>query len=288
MTTPPLDFAAWSDAFEEAAERVEGVARPWSTNRLLLRTVGSTNALARRIADEYAEEGIDLRPALLVAFEQTAGRGRQGRTWSSPPGAGAYVTLLWPLPGPEVLPNLPLVVPVALAAALDRHLPAARPAGIKWPNDLLVGGRKIGGVLIDGLAAGEGGGAGVALIGFGVNRAQVADELAGLGGAVPATSLAVEAPPAPPAARLVWDLVTAVAEGLADAGDRRRAVAAYARRSVHRPGDPVRCRTAEETLEGRFRGFDERGFLRLELTRAATGRRSGEEVLMRAGEVVPG
>jgi BirA family biotin operon repressor/biotin-[acetyl-CoA-carboxylase] ligase len=286
MTTEP-GFAAWRDALEEGAVRLTGAARPWAENRVLLRSAGSTNALARRIVDEYLAEGITLPPAVLVALEQTAGRGRQGRAWESPPGAGAYVTMIWRVADAALLTDLPLLVPVALAGALDRHLPDARPCRIKWPNDLLVAGRKIGGVLIDAVVGGdEEEGSAVAVIGFGVNRAQEVGELPATRGGVAATSLAVEAPPAPAAAALTWELVEAVSAELSHAGDTPRAVARFGERSAHRPGDRLRCRVGEETLEGRFRGFDGRGFLRLELSHPAAGHAAGEEVSMRAGEVV--
>ena len=86
-------------------------------------------------------------PALLVAWEQSEGRGRRGRTWVSPPGRGVYASLLTPLPGDADLHTLPLLAGVGLCRAANRHLPDAGPrCRLKWPNDLLLldqrGGRK--------------------------------------------------------------------------------------------------------------------------------------------------
>ncbi|HUO86015.1 MAG TPA: biotin--[acetyl-CoA-carboxylase] ligase [Thermoanaerobaculia bacterium] len=286
---PASGYPAWLAALSRRAAEVGGAARPWAANRVLLSGLGSTNALARRVVDEYLAEDLALPAAAFVAWEQSAGRGRHGRSWSSPPGAGAWVTLLRPVASVEELSRLPLLVPLGLCEGLDAHLPDDRPCGIKWPNDLVVDGRKIGGVLIDGVAPRGGeAGSGAAVIGFGVNLLQDDAELAPLSvaGALPATSVTRETGEAVPVAEVLWDLVEAVATRLASTGDAAAAVADYSRRSIHSPGEVLRCRSGEETLEGRFRGFDRNGFLRLELSAPGAGRERGDEVLMRAGEVV--
>jgi BirA family transcriptional regulator, biotin operon repressor / biotin---[acetyl-CoA-carboxylase] ligase len=283
-------FGAWLAAVDARAQTVTGAGRAWARNRVLLAGIGSTNALARRVVDEYLKEDMSLPPAVFVAWEQTAGRGRQGRAWASPAGAGAWVTMIRPLAEVGDLAVLPLLVPLGLCEGLDRHLPSGRECRIKWPNDILVGGRKVGGVLIDGVAPRGGEESdGAAVIGFGVNLLQDEGELAGLGGGgtgPAATSLTVVKGEPPAAEEVLWDLVGGGAARLTEGTGLAAAVAAYRERSAHRPGDPLRCRSGAETLEGRFRGFDERGFLRLELTAPGAGRERGEEVLMRAGEVV--
>jgi len=103
-------------------------------------------------------------PILLAAEEQTAGRGRRGRRWHSPHGAGITFSLAAPLARPpRELAALPLVAGVAVARAL-RALGA--PVALKWPNDLLVGEAKLGGILIESRA-------GVAVIGVGINCRRV-------------------------------------------------------------------------------------------------------------------
>jgi BirA family transcriptional regulator, biotin operon repressor / biotin---[acetyl-CoA-carboxylase] ligase len=103
--------------------------------RLHLRTTTSTNDRARALAAAGAPHG-----TLVTAAEQTAGRGRQGRTWTAPPGR----TLLMSL----VLHDAPALLP--LAAALAVADVAGDEAQIKWPNDVLVGGRKVAGILAEG------------------------------------------------------------------------------------------------------------------------------------------
>ncbi len=106
--------------------------------------VGSTNDLARSLAEEGCATG-----TCVIADEQTAGRGRAERRWSSPAGLGVWMSLVLRPLGLRDPGVLPLVVGVAVARALDAF---ARPAvpQIKWPNDVLLAGRKVGGILCEG------------------------------------------------------------------------------------------------------------------------------------------
>lgn len=102
----------------------------------------STSELAFRLAGEGAEHG-----ELVVAEQQTAGRGRRGRSWASPPGKNLYASLvLRPELPPQRAPELTLLAAVAVAEALRGE---GVEASIKWPNDLQVGGRKIAGLLTE-------------------------------------------------------------------------------------------------------------------------------------------
>ncbi len=86
--------------------------------------------------------------SVLLAEAQSAGRGRRGRTWASPPGANLYFSLYWRFAaGPRALGGLSLAIGVACAEAL-RAIGAAA-VGVKWPNDLVAHGRKLGGLLIE-------------------------------------------------------------------------------------------------------------------------------------------
>jgi BirA family transcriptional regulator, biotin operon repressor / biotin---[acetyl-CoA-carboxylase] ligase len=273
--SPPAGF----DAF-----RRELIAHrsPLFANLACLPRVASTNALGRRLASEYLREGMALPTALLIAFGQTGGRGRWGRRWESPPGLGVYASLVLAVAGADELATLPLLAAVGLAAAIDRFLAAAGapPCRLKWPNDLLVGGRKLGGVLIESFSEGQAENGGTAaIIGFGVNHGQREAELAGLGGAREATSLRREVGSPPPLAAFAWALAEGLGRQLVHVGDAAYAAAAYAEHSLHRPGDRLRCRSGEETVEGTFLGFDRRGFLRLEV--------AGRELHLAAGEVAP-
>jgi BirA family biotin operon repressor/biotin-[acetyl-CoA-carboxylase] ligase len=108
--------------------------------------VSSTNLVARRILDECIENELSLPQAIIVAGEQFAGRGRNARTWSSPAGKGIYATTLLTR-RTEELPLVPLAIGNIVAGFLRERFDA--PASIKWPNDILVNGRKIAGVLIE-------------------------------------------------------------------------------------------------------------------------------------------
>jgi len=284
-----MDFERYVTELQRGRERTgAAAARPGPANLVVLASTVSTNVLARGMAAEFESEGLDLAPMLVLALEQSGGRGRQGRTWSSPRGQGVYATLAQPFAAPELLPALPLLVGVGLCRALTPHL--AHGCRLKWPNDLLVpdgsggaggqAGRKIGGILIEALVhPGDGC---VALIGFGVNHGQRRDELP-----PGATSLLLEAGGhvgggiGVGLAELTWDLVAGVERELAHVDDLPYAVAAYRELIVHRPGDRLVCRVGEQRLEGAFAGVDDAGRLRLRRTHE-----DGGEVLIAAGEVI--
>jgi BirA family transcriptional regulator, biotin operon repressor / biotin---[acetyl-CoA-carboxylase] ligase len=104
--------------------------------------VGSTLDVAHQLAAAGADAG-----TLIVADAQTAGRGRLGRAWRSERGAGIWLTLIERPREPSGLEVLSLRVGLVLAPALDAF--ATGPVHLKWPNDLYVGERKLGGVLIE-------------------------------------------------------------------------------------------------------------------------------------------
>jgi BirA family biotin operon repressor/biotin-[acetyl-CoA-carboxylase] ligase len=103
----------------------------------------STNALAKSLAAQGAPEG-----TLVVAEHQTAGRGRLGRRWHSPPGEGIYVSLIIrPSLSLQEAPKLNMLLAVAAAEAVIGE--TGLPVRLKWPNDLMIKGRKAGGILIE-------------------------------------------------------------------------------------------------------------------------------------------
>lgn len=227
-------------------------------NLVLLDRVDSTNRLAARMVRDYFDESLRPPPALLLTCEQTGGRGRQGRVWVSPRGAGLYATRVLEANGAEALASLPLLAVVGLARGLRAWL--GDRCGIKWPNDLQVEGRKIGGVLIEVLS--RDGRKPLGVVGFSANH----------GGAEPpvpeATTLLRElradnAEP-PSLGRFVWTLVDGVEKELEHLGNVPRAIRRYRELSVHTEGDRLSCKLGGDTVEGTFRGFDERGFLLLE------------------------
>lgn len=105
--------------------------------------VDSTNTRAKELAGRGAPEG-----ALVITEQQTGGRGRRGRTWFSPPGEAIYVSLiLRPRITPVEAPKMTLMAGVAVAETLLSAI--SLEARIKWPNDILVGGKKIAGILTE-------------------------------------------------------------------------------------------------------------------------------------------
>ena len=111
--------------------------------------IDSTNVHARMIADRGAPEG-----TVVVAEAQLKGKGRRGRSWFSPAGEGVYVSvILRPRVPPSEAPQLVLMAAVAAAEALLAQ--AALPVSVKWPNDILVGGKKIAGILTEMRLAGD-------------------------------------------------------------------------------------------------------------------------------------
>jgi BirA family transcriptional regulator, biotin operon repressor / biotin---[acetyl-CoA-carboxylase] ligase len=148
---------------------------------LLYGSVGSTNDEARRLARAGAAHG-----TVVAAREQTAGRGRIGRSWASPPG-NLYLSVLLRLDmQPVRIAELAFVAALAVADMVDAF--GCR-AELKWPNDVRVGGAKISGVLIEQSE-------GATVLGIGVNVLHCPE-----GTAYPITSLALHAPsPRPPPA----------------------------------------------------------------------------------------
>lgn len=190
-----------------AAERWEGataaeLARRWGLPAVhLFSRAGSTNDVARALAEAGAPAG-----TAVLADEQTAGRGRGGKGWSSPPGLGVWLSVVL---RPESLAApglLPILVGLAAADALD---PLVRPArvAIKWPNDLHLAGRKLAGILCEG--SWDGARPGYVVAGIGINVLHSIDdfptELRGT-----ATSLRITAGWSPPRA----DVAGAVAGAL--------------------------------------------------------------------------
>lgn len=143
-------------------ERLDAARIPAPVPLKILAATDSTNT--RLMEADSADD-----PQALLAEFQSAGRGRRGRAWSSPFGANLYLSLAWSFAAwPRDLPALSLAVGVACARALRRVAPRVA-VGLKWPNDLYVQGRKLGGILLE--HRGEAGGNCRVVIGVGINVA---------------------------------------------------------------------------------------------------------------------
>ncbi len=241
--------------------------------------VTSTSDLVWRRAAEGAGEGL-----VVVATEQTAGRGRHGRRWHSPPGNLYASWLLRPGVSPATAASLSLVGGLAARDALLAAGLGEERLRLKWPNDILVGDAKLGGVLLEG--GGEGDARGI-VVGVGINIA-VAPEGTGR----PTTCLRALGD----RATTVDRLLTLLLEGFAARYARWR-TAGFAEQRVewvaaaYGIGDMTSLRIGEGRLDGRFVDIDAEGALWLEL---APGRRrrflAGELVFAgpRAGSAAGG
>ncbi len=230
----------------------------------------STQGTAVRLLEQIAAEDVALGTTLIVAREQARGHGRNGREWVSPPG-GLYMTWLRTWEG-NVSPEM---LPILAAAAAVRAVDAVAPGlvGLKWPNDLLVEGAKLGGILV---SARRGERPGVA-VGLGLNLRTVPGR--GAGERFRAACLADHADLGP------WEETTATLAGrfataldaFLDAPDG--GLALWRERLIHREGDRMTVRTGDGALlEGTFEGLTREGYLTL---------RSGASVrTIAAGDVI--
>jgi BirA family biotin operon repressor/biotin-[acetyl-CoA-carboxylase] ligase len=192
------------------------------------------------LAHQGAPEGLWLR-----AVRQTGGKGRQGRAWVSPPGNLHASTLVRLRLGDPPAPTLALVAAVALHEAVSLH---AANVLIKWPNDLLAGGAKLAGILLE--RAGD-----AVVIGFGVNLAHHPRDLDRS-----ATSVAALSGGAPEPDDVLQTLAGAFARGLGRwRGEGLGPVRAAWLAAAH----PLGTALAAAGEEGLFEGLDESGALRL-------------------------
>lgn len=237
-------------------------------NLAVVESVDTTNALARRGLERLGRTGLS-RPWVLAARSQTSGKGRQGRGWESPPDGGVYLSVLAPVSSARTLERLPIEIPVSLCRAL-------RGLGVecllKWPNDLIVDGKKLAGVLVE--AVWEAAEPRAAIIGVGVNYQS--PQLPSLLGRTTGLVELLESPPS--LSQAASKSAAAILEVVETEVFSRSLVDEYRDLSAHRLGDPLICRTAAGTVEGRFSGFDQRGFLRLS--------RDGDEQVISSGSLV--
>jgi BirA family transcriptional regulator, biotin operon repressor / biotin---[acetyl-CoA-carboxylase] ligase len=224
------------------------------------RLTDSTNARARELALAGAPDG-----TVVTASEQSAGRGRQGRTWSAPAGKALLLSaIVRDLSRRDTL--LPLAVPVAVAEACDEFIGTA--CGIKWPNDIWVDGRKLSGILLEGRPQ-----EGWAVIGIGLNVGTRADEFPEELRTT-ATSLAIESGTDPG--------VDVVLESVLAALDRRLGASAKDTLAAWRERDVLRgSRVRWNAGEGSAAGIDEDGSLLVDTDDGRVALDAGEVHLLR-------
>jgi BirA family biotin operon repressor/biotin-[acetyl-CoA-carboxylase] ligase len=246
--------------------------------------VGSTNDVAGQLAGEDAPEG-----TLVIADAQTAGRGRMGHSWYSPPAAGLYVSVVlrpprgWLRTAPALVNLVTLTAGVAVAEGLRAASGVA--AAIKWPNDIVVPGsgvspdgrpwRKIAGILAEGAAAA--GELHHVVLGYGINllRVPYPSEIA-----AKATSLEQETGRPIDRTLVLVETLAALAQGYSTlvAGDAEGVLARWRELSPSCDGAPVAWTDAAGRLAGVTAGIDGAGAL---LVRTP----GGQQEAIRSGEV---
>ena len=218
--------------------------------------IDSTNEEAKRCA-ERGEPG----PIWITADHQTAGRGRRGRTWVSPKGNLMTTLFLRPECSPAKAAELSFVAGLALRDAVVHCAPSHQAEiALKWPNDLLIGGKKIAGMLLESAVSGPGNVAWLA-IGIGLNLNAFPTETP-----YPATSLLAATGVAPPVDMALSLLAAAFdkrlslwrQEGFAPVREEWLTHAAGR-------GRPITVRLSNETIDGVFETLEPDGALRLKL-----------------------
>lgn len=229
-----------------------------------LESVQSTNDLARTLALQGAAHG-----TAVVAGEQTRGRGTKGRVWHSPAGLGLYVSFILRGPDGGAVP-FPHLIPLAAGlAAAD----AVREAGgietaLKWPNDILHDGKKLGGILSEAVSGAAGGD--FAVVGIGLNAGHGPDDFPE---ELRASSTSVRlAAGRAVTVKAIWDALCPALDhwyNVLVRGDREAIIRTFEARSAFPPGTALRIETAAGTFEGDCRGLDAEG--RLVVARRGAG-----------------
>jgi biotin-[acetyl-CoA-carboxylase] ligase BirA-like protein len=253
---------------EDARVQLGLIARAQGVRLLSLDEIDSTNDEARRLI-ETGERG----PLWIVAARQTKGRGRLGREWISPAG-NLYTSFVFAdFPETRLAPQLGFVTGVAAMQAL-RASAGQGNFKLKWPNDMLLDGAKLGGILLEGV---NGGATPVAIIGIGMN---IADAPAGL--PYPTRALSELGAVAPSAASVFSHLTDALCGALEmwRAGEGFAAVRDEWLRHAQGLGETIRVALTGETVDGVFETIDASGRL---VIQTSEGRR-----VIDAGDVLVG
>lgn len=259
---------ALSNQARESVERLD-----------VLLTVDSTNRYVRDAAAEAAPGGAHV----CVAELQYAGRGRRGRSWLAPFGSGVCMSLGWRFAdAPPTFSALSLAVGVAAGRALQRF--GATDVGLKWPNDLIWRGRKLGGVLIE--MRGESAGPAHVVIGIGVNmhmpaatRLQLAEQQA----ALVADVHEILKERTPQRNQLIAALTDEIITMLPVFAERGFAAFSQQWRSLDALADAhVKVINGEHTLYGVARGVDDDGALQVDTEAGRQKFVSGEVSLRRS------
>lgn len=256
--------------FSATAEQLATAAKSLVENVVILTRIDSTQSFGLRLVDQAEAEEIVLPSTLVIAGEQTQGRGRSVRTWTSPPG-GLYLSFIASSLAPDAIARLPMIAATAVSEAIVAL--GIDGVAIKWPNDIFIDGEKCAGCLVHA----RHGATRWVVVGIGVNL-EGAPDLED-GGSVRATSVADRLPGGltdDGTDRLLRVILEELAAGIADPG---ASLIRWKERLLHRPGDEMTVRLGDGTeIGGRFIGLTDNGHLRLDC--------AGDERTVAAGDVV--
>ena len=246
---------------------VELVRQSWPQPVFYFPSIDSTMLEAARLAEAGCEPG-----TVVIADEQTAGQGRHGRRWISEANAGLYISIvLRPKLAPDSLPVLTLALGLAAADAIAEATGLA--CDLRWPNDLMLEGRKVAGILVQLLDS-----AAIAGIGINANHSEFPKQVA-----AEATSLRIVGKRMYSREQLLVALLGAVERYSAIlAGDegKEKILGMFSRRSTYARNKRVKVDQGAAIVEGTTAGLDPSGFLILR-------KDDGTEDLVLAGGVRP-
>jgi biotin-[acetyl-CoA-carboxylase] ligase BirA-like protein len=242
-------------------------ARRWRAfeNLTFLSVTDSSNDLAVELIDMYFEEDERFPTTVLVAESEPAAHGRKGH-WEAPPGRGLYFTFVREARAGEPISLMPIAVARWLRDAI-REATGVR-IQLKWPNDLYVGRRKVGGILAEARTQGDDT---YVAVGVGLNVLGAASSWNVPG----ATTLEEEAGRAFALAPLLQTVLDRLDEELA-APRWSEEVHAWERASIHHIGDRITVRREGKETTGQYLGLNPEGFLRLKTPAGETVVSSGE------------
>jgi BirA family biotin operon repressor/biotin-[acetyl-CoA-carboxylase] ligase len=233
----------------------------------LIPRVASTNLIARRIVAECIENELSLPQAMIIAGEQFAGVGRNQRFWSSPAGKGIYATTLLTRAASDLS-----VIPLAIANIIVTYLydVFSIVAKIKWPNDVLVDGKKIAGILIEARIQDD---RAFLLIGTGINVEPFEDD------ARPnAIAISEVAQNFQGVAAATEAFIRHLDKRLSVPFDRQSVLEEWRAHTIHKPGDRITSTIGDRTASGAWVGIDDQGRAML---------RNGDDVLtVSAGDLL--
>jgi BirA family biotin operon repressor/biotin-[acetyl-CoA-carboxylase] ligase len=233
----------------------------------LIPRVSSTLDLGSRVVAECIENEVPVPSAMILAREQSAGRGRNGRSWHSPSGRGIYATMTFTVPSARA-GILPLSFAVATARFIRERWDID--AKLKWPNDVLVEGRrKIAGILISARHHEK---QAYVAAGIGINLCHLDD--------APEHAVSVEDLTGAPVD--LDEASEAFIRWFDSQFDRERPAEEiledWRSLSIHQTGDPIRCLVGDDVIAGNWAGLDPDGHAMLD--------KDGEPVRISAGDLI--